>query len=65
MMIAKLWTVLASVRLTLWLLVAIAANLFVGSYYIMVALFATACLGLLVLIYVLLTSNRVGEKNRV
>lgn len=33
MMIAKLWNVLASVRLTLWLLVAIAANLFVGSYY--------------------------------
>jgi len=38
---------------------------FVGSYYIMVALFATACLGLLVLISVLLTSNRVGEKTRV
>jgi fucose permease len=38
---------------------------FVGSYYIMVALFATACIGLLVLISVLLTSNRVGEKTRI
>jgi hypothetical protein len=33
MMIARLWNVLADVRLTLWLLVAIAADLFVGSYY--------------------------------
>jgi len=37
---------------------------YIGSYYIMVALFATACLGLIVLSSVLLASKRVGEKKR-
>ena len=37
---------------------------FIGSYYIMVALFAATCLGVLVLGSVLFISNKVGEKQR-
>lgn len=37
---------------------------YIGSYYIMVALFITTCLAMLVLLLVLLVSERVGEKQR-
>lgn len=38
---------------------------YIGSYYVMVSLFATACLGMIVLFFVLVVSSRVGEKKRV
>jgi FHS family Na+ dependent glucose MFS transporter 1 len=38
---------------------------YIGSYYIMVALFTATGLGLLVLLSVLLVSKRVGEKERI
>jgi FHS family Na+ dependent glucose MFS transporter 1 len=37
---------------------------YVGPYYIMLTLFGIACLGLIVLFSVIVTSNRVGEKIR-
>ena len=37
---------------------------YVGPYHIMVTLFGIACLGLIVLFSVIITSNKVGEKNR-
>jgi len=37
---------------------------YIGSYHIMVTLFATTCLGLIVLFSVLFASNRAGEKKR-
>jgi len=37
---------------------------YIGSYEIMIALFITALLGLIVLIYVILASNKAGEKVR-
>jgi FHS family Na+ dependent glucose MFS transporter 1 len=37
---------------------------YIGSYYIMVALFITTCLAMLVLLLVLLVSEKVGEKQR-
>lgn len=37
---------------------------YIGSYFIMVALFITTCLGMFVLLSVLLVSEKVGEKHR-
>lgn len=37
---------------------------YIGSYYVMVALFVTTCLGMLLLMSVLFISKKVGEKQR-
>ena len=38
---------------------------YIGSYELIVTLFAEACLGLLFLVFVISSSNKTGEKNRV
>jgi hypothetical protein len=38
---------------------------YVGSYYVMAALFAATFLGLMVLLSVLFVSKKVGEKQRI